>query len=74
MVRVHYYSDRQGTDPPRTIGWRVVAVVNEGTPGEMRVIREGVLSAENSSNSNPGSTGPDWADAATLTIPPPAGG
>jgi uncharacterized protein YfaP (DUF2135 family) len=76
VVRVHYYSDHEGSEvPTRAVGWRVVAVVNEGTPGEMRVIREGVLSAENSSNSSPGSTGPDWADAATLTVPaPPPGG
>jgi len=72
LVRVHYYSDHTPNDEPsRAVSWRVVIVVNEGTPEEERIIREGVLSVDMSSNSSPGSSGPDWADVATVTIPEP---
>jgi len=68
VVRVHYYSDRDTDDdqPTRAVSWRVVVLLNEGTPLERRQITQGTLSVESSSNDDPGSSGPDWATATTV--------
>lgn len=65
-IRVHYYSDhRADTETPaRAVRWRVVLLLNEGTANEKRQFYEGTLTTPGSSNSSPGSTGPDWADVA----------
>jgi uncharacterized protein YfaP (DUF2135 family) len=62
-VRVHYYRDRLSDveTPTRAVGYRVVMVANEGAPNEKRKIATGTLSVDDSGNSSPGSTGPDWA-------------
>jgi uncharacterized protein YfaP (DUF2135 family) len=72
-VRVHYYSDHleDADHPTRVVSWRVVAVVNEGTPQETRQILTGQLSVASSANSAPGSSGPDWATATQIVIPSP---
>lgn len=72
-IRVHYYSDhRQDQDhPTRSVTWRVVLLLDEGTPREMREIFTGSLSAANSSNAQPGSGGADWATAKDLNYVPP---
>jgi uncharacterized protein YfaP (DUF2135 family) len=71
-IRVHYYRDHQKTspDPARVVGWRVVILVNEGTPTEKTQIFSGSLSADNSGNQAPGSTGPDWATVQQLNFTP----
>lgn len=71
-IRVHYYNDELDDEdtPTRTAGWRVVIVVNEGTPKEKRLIRSGTFSFANSANDTPGSSGGDWATAAVVTIEP----
>ncbi len=73
-ICVHYYSDRLEDDenPTRTVNWRVVVLLDEGTDRETRQIYTGSLSTANSSNDGPGSTGPDWAKATTLNyqLPP----
>ena len=70
-IRVHYFKDAQqsGTTPTRPANWRVVTVLNEGAPNEKYQVFTGVLSAANSSNANPGSSGPDWATVGEVSIP-----
>jgi uncharacterized protein YfaP (DUF2135 family) len=69
--RVHYYNDELDDEetPTRSIGWRMVIVVNEGTPEARTVIRSGTLAFASGSNDSPGASGPDWATAAVVTIP-----
>jgi uncharacterized protein YfaP (DUF2135 family) len=71
-IRVHYYSDhlRTSQTPTRVVAWRVVILVNEGTPAETVEIFNGSLSTDNSGNASPGSSGPDWATAKQLTFTP----
>lgn len=70
-IRVHYYRDAQRQNPPptRVVGWRVVVLVHEGTPQERQDIYSGTLSLDNSSNSSPGSSGPDWVTVTQVPIP-----
>ncbi len=72
-IRVHYYADhRDGPEThTRAATWRVVLLVNEGTPAERRKFFSGTLGTASSLNDSPGSDGPDWATAESLTIPPP---
>jgi uncharacterized protein YfaP (DUF2135 family) len=74
-VRLHYYDDAFADDetPTRTVTWRVVVLLNEGTEHERREIYGGNLSTANSGNDLPGSSGADWANATTLnyTVPEP---
>jgi uncharacterized protein YfaP (DUF2135 family) len=67
-VRVHYYRDKKSDaeHPVRAVGWRVVLLLNEGTPHESREVLSGVLSQASSTNYNPGSIGADWATAKDL--------
>ena len=67
-VRVHYYSDHLKTQgmPARAVQYRVVIIVNEGTPSEKREFREGTLAVDNSSNASPDGSGPDWATVAEV--------
>ncbi|MGH9364613.1 MAG: CARDB domain-containing protein [Thermoanaerobaculia bacterium] len=71
-IRVHYYRDHLKTDqtPTRVVSWRVVLLLNEGTASEKREIYSGSLSAANSGNASPGSSGSDWATAKQLTFTP----
>jgi uncharacterized protein YfaP (DUF2135 family) len=70
-VAVHYYSDhlRTADTPTRIATWRVVTIVNEGSPGETRAFASGSLGVDNASNATPGGTGPDWATVGQVTIP-----
>jgi uncharacterized protein YfaP (DUF2135 family) len=72
-IRVHYYSDHQRDDktPTRVVTWRVVVLVNEGTPNEKREIFSGSLSKDDNSNYSTGSIGPDWALVENLNFQPP---
>ena len=67
-IRVHYYSDHLKTQdtPARAVPYRVVIIVNEGTPSEKREFHEGTLTVDNSGNSSPGGSGPDWATVAEV--------
>jgi uncharacterized protein YfaP (DUF2135 family) len=69
-VRVHYFDDHQqnATTPTRPAKWRVVILLNEGTPQEKYEVYTGTLSVANSSNDDPGSSGPDWATAKVVTL------
>ncbi len=70
-IRVHYYDDARADDqtPTRTVGWRVVVVVNEATPEEHREVKTGTIGLASSANDAPGSSGADWATATVITIP-----
>jgi len=67
-VRVDYYSDHLKTlgMPARAVQYRVVIIVNEGTPSERREFREGTLAVDDSGNATPGGSGPDWATVAEV--------
>jgi uncharacterized protein YfaP (DUF2135 family) len=68
-IKVHYYRDRKVTaEQPvaRSVGWRIVLLLNEGTQYETREVLTGTLSQANSSNATPGSSGADWSTAKTL--------
>lgn len=68
-IRVHYFRDRKVTAQQpiaRSVGWRVVLLLNEGTPHETREVLAGFLSQASSANDQPGSAGPDWATATSL--------
>ena len=69
-VRVHYFSDHQRSadTPTRVVTWRLVVIINEGTPQERREFHTGTLSADNPGNDGPGGSGPDWATAADVTL------
>ena len=71
-IRVHYYSDRQkdATHPVRPVNWKVVVLLDEGTPKEKYEVYTGTLSSDNSNNDAPGSSGPDWATARNVTLAP----
>lgn len=74
-VRVHYYSDHERTaeTPTRIAEWRVVILLNEGTPREQREFRRGTLAKDDAGNAAPGASGADWATAAQVNLeaPPP---
>lgn len=72
-IRVHYYNDLEDGDetPTRPVEWRVVVILNEGTPQEQRRFHRGTLAVANGGNASPGNAGPDWADVATVTLPAP---
>ena len=65
-VRVHYYSDHaEGTVPTVCT---ISILVYEGTNRAQTTWYTRTLSVENAGNSSPGSTGPDWADVANITL------
>ncbi len=72
-VRVHYYSDHEADEetPTRPVEWRVVIILNEGTPQETREFHRGTLSMAASGNSSPGGSGGDWATVADVTLAAP---
>ena len=61
-VRVHYYSDHSGDSTTIPSTYTVNVVLYEGTDRATTASYTGVLSVDNSSNSSPSSTGPDWAN------------
>jgi uncharacterized protein YfaP (DUF2135 family) len=69
-VRVHYYRDHQQDEntPTRPVTWKVVILLNEGTPKEKYEIYTGTISAANPDNDAPGSSGPDWATAKSVVL------
>lgn len=71
-VRVHYYSDHERTTetPTRIVEWRVVILVNEGTPREMREFHRGTLAKDDAGNDAPGASGADWADLPPVNLEP----
>src|SRR5690606_27475647 len=73
-IQVHYFRDHLQSEeqPTRSVAWRIVVLLNEGTERESRQIHSGSLSAANPSNNSPGSAGSDWAIATTLNyqLPP----
>lgn len=70
QIRVHYYrdADQEDDEPARVVGWRVVVLLNEGTPAERRQIFTGTLTAASSTNDSPGSSGPDWGNVTTVAL------
>ncbi len=70
-VQVHYFRDHQQdtTHPVRPVNWRVVILLNEATPKEKIEVYTGTLAKDNRNNDRPGSSGPDWATARTVTLP-----
>lgn len=73
VVRVHYFGDHEDGEetPTRPVEWRVVVILNEGTPQERRTFHRGTLSVANGGNSSPGGSGPDWATVTEVTLPAP---
>ncbi|MCA9447426.1 MAG: DUF2135 domain-containing protein, partial [Candidatus Omnitrophica bacterium] len=67
-IGVHYYADHAEDDenPTRSVNWRVVVLLDEGTDRETRKIYTGSLSSSSTENHSPGSSGPDWSDVATI--------
>jgi len=68
-VRVHYYRDhlKSADTPTRIVAWRVVIILDEGTPAERREFQQGSLAVDNSGNASPGASGADWATAAQVS-------
>ncbi len=66
IVRLHYYSDH-GNGPTN---YTVSVELYEGTSRQQVYSYRGNLSANDSSNAYPGSTGPDWVDIASPVLEP----
>jgi len=69
-IRVHYYRDHQQNQntPTRPVTWKVVVLLNEGTPNAKYEIYSGTISVANPNNDTPGSGGPDWATAKDVSL------
>ncbi len=70
VVKVHYYDDHSAssTIPARTMTGKVTIVINEGEPTQKMQTFPFSLSTPNSSNDNPGDSGPDWQSIASVDI------
>ncbi len=68
-VKVHYYSDHL-TGTTISTNYTVTIKLYEGTPREQTFWYRGNLSSDSSANDDPGSTGPDWATIANVTLTP----
>jgi len=70
QFRVHYYDDHTNPNPGPAIPtqWTVTITLYQGTPNSVTTSYSGELSYHYAYNCDPPtSTGPDWADVATIT-------
>lgn len=62
-IRVHYYAGARAS-----VSGTVSILLNEGLPTQQLVSKRFTLTNPSSSNDDPGRTGPDWADIATVDV------
>lgn len=65
VIRVHYFSDHQTGQGASGV---VSVVIFEGLPDQKMVTVPFALGASSEANDQPGSTGPDWVDIATVDL------